>query len=285
MESKRNFAIFILSHGRANNVITLKTLKKQNYTGKWYIICDNEDKTLPEYVDKFGMDRVIVFDKAGIAKKIDEGDNFQNRKVILYARVACFEAAKALGLTHFLELDDDYTDFQYRYIEAGKMKVRKAQIGKVIPLYLDFLDSTDSLTIAFGQGGDMIGGTDAKNAQKCIGRKAMNSFFCRTDKPIPFVGRINEDVNMYTTCNTRGEKIFTYFPMMLTQKQTQSQKGGMTETYIDGGTYIKSFYSVMYSPSCVKIRMMGDNHRRIHHNIQWEHCAPKILDESIKKRR
>ena len=95
MESKRNFAIFILSHGRANNVITLKTLKKQNYTGKWYILCDNEDKTLPEYVDKFGMDRVIVFDKAGIAKKIDEGDNFQNRKVILYARVACFEVAKA----------------------------------------------------------------------------------------------------------------------------------------------------------------------------------------------
>ena len=57
-----NFAIFILSHGRANNVITLNTLKKCNYTGKKYIICDNEDEQIKLY-KKLEVDDVIVFDK------------------------------------------------------------------------------------------------------------------------------------------------------------------------------------------------------------------------------
>lgn len=89
---------------------------------------------------------------------------------------------------------------------------------------------------------------------------------------------------MYTVWGQQGEKIFTYFPMMVIQKQTQSQKGGLTEIYLDVGTYIKSFYSVMYSPSCVKVKMMGDKHMRIHHAIQWVYCSPRILPESYKKR-
>ena len=39
----KNFAVFILSHGRANNIITLEALKAGNYTGKTYIIIDDED--------------------------------------------------------------------------------------------------------------------------------------------------------------------------------------------------------------------------------------------------
>ena len=29
-----NFAVFILTHGRASNVVTLKTLKRQGYSGR-----------------------------------------------------------------------------------------------------------------------------------------------------------------------------------------------------------------------------------------------------------
>lgn len=112
----------------------------------------------------------------------------------------------------------------------------------------------------------------------------MNAFFCRTEKILPFAGRINEDTTMYTVCGQKGEKIFTYFPMMVVQKQTQSQRGGLTEIYLDVGTYIKSFYSVMHSPSCVKVKMMGDKHMRIHHAIQWAYCSPRILPERYKKK-
>lgn len=44
-----DFCVFILTHGRANNVITMDTLKKCGYTGKCYIVIDNEDDQEAEY--------------------------------------------------------------------------------------------------------------------------------------------------------------------------------------------------------------------------------------------
>lgn len=46
----------------------------------------------------------------------------------------------------------------------------------------------------------------------------------------------------------------------------------------------KSFYSVMYSPSCVKISLMGASHKRIHHQVTWNNAAVKILHEKYRKK-
>ena len=81
-----NFAVFILTHGRPNNVITYSTLLKQGYTGKIYLIIDNEDKTASKYYDIYGPDKVIMFNKLEIAKSFDHsaviGDwmPFENQK-------------------------------------------------------------------------------------------------------------------------------------------------------------------------------------------------------------
>lgn len=39
-----NFAVFILTHGRAENIITLKALEKAGYSGKTYLVIDDEDE-------------------------------------------------------------------------------------------------------------------------------------------------------------------------------------------------------------------------------------------------
>ena len=79
-------------------------------------------------------------------------------------------------------------------------------------------------------------------------------------------------------------KIFMSIPkIILNQKATQSNGGGMTDIYMDSGTYIKSFYAILFNPSCVKIRMMGRNHKRLHHSISWNNAIPAILDEKHKK--
>ena len=111
-----DFAVFILTHGRPDNVITYNTLQRQGYTGPLYIIVDNEDKTIDQYRKRFG-ERVIVFDKAAIAETFDEGDNFHDRRAVVYARNASFQIARNLGLTYFLQLDDDYREFKYRIDE------------------------------------------------------------------------------------------------------------------------------------------------------------------------
>jgi hypothetical protein len=73
----------------------------------------------------------------------------------------------------------------------------------------------------------------------------------------------------------------------LDQNQTQGTAGGMTEAYLESGTYVKSFYTVMYAPSCVKVGVMGDPRSgevRLHHVIDWPRTAPCILREKHKKR-
>ena len=276
-----NFAAFILTHGRPDNVKTYKTLKKCGYTGKIYLICDDEDTKLDEYKEKFK--NVLVFNKDEVKKNIDVADNFNKRNVILYARNVCFDFAEKLGLDYFLELDDDYTNFEFKYIEGDKLKSKKIKdLDYIFNLMLEYLETTNALTVAFGQGGDFVGG-----AQGCIKdgtkRKAMNSFFCKTKNKFKFIGSINEDVNTYTLLGSQGKLFLTILDIALEQLQTQSNKGGMTETYLDSGTYLKSFYSVMIMPSAVKIGLMGNKNMRIHHKIDWNRCVPKIINEKYKK--
>lgn len=57
----------------------------------------------------------------------------------------------------------------------------------------------------------------------------------------------------------------------------------MTDIYLDSGTYIKSFYSVICSPSNVKIGEIGTSHKRIHHSVNRAKTTPMILREKYKK--
>lgn len=53
--------------------------------------------------------------------------------------------------------------------------------------------------------------------------------------------------------------------------------GGLTDAYLDSGTYVKSFYSVIAVPNCVKISAMGSKDLRIHHKVDWNKAVPKLL--------
>ena len=47
------FAVFILTHGRPDNVVTYQTLGRSGYTGRIVVVIDDEDKTAKQYEDKF----------------------------------------------------------------------------------------------------------------------------------------------------------------------------------------------------------------------------------------
>lgn len=278
------FAVFILTHGRPHRVITYNTLRRQGYTGDIYIIVDNEDATIDEYRANYG-DKVIVFDKLAISKTFDTGDNFNDRRAVIYARNACFNIAWELGLDYFLQLDDDYQDFYYRFTgDLFYTDRRVKNLDGVFEAALEFYQSIPALSIAMGQGGDYIGGKQSTTGGRLwLKRKAMNTFFCSLSRPFRFVGRINEDVNTYVGLGNRGHLFFTFFNTKINQGDTQSNAGGMTELYLDSGTYVKSFYTVMYQPSCTKLYDMGESHKRIHHKINWRNAVPCILSEDHRK--
>lgn len=279
-----DFAVMILTHGRADRVYTLSSLRKGGYTGKVFFVLDNEDEQHDEYVSRYGQERIVVFDKDAQMRKCDTMDTFGKKGVILFARNACFELARELGLRYFLELDDDYTAFDMRFPRDGKLSAKPCRdLDRLFTAMVEFLEDSGALTVALSQGGDYIGGLKGKYYGKMLTRKAMNTFFCRTDRPIGFIGTINEDVNTYTTYGSRGERIFSVTQAAIVQKETQQNAGGMTGVYLDNGTYLKSFYTVMTMPSCVSIAMMGSSHRRIHHNVSWVNCVPMILNQKYRK--
>jgi len=288
----RRFAVFILTHGRAHYVYTYEALRKQGFTGEIYLVCDDEDKQIKQYVSLYGLDSVIVFNKQLAIESTDSGDNLKKRNSVVYARNINFKIAADLGLTHFWQLDDDYTRFDYSTNEKLQYITSENKINNlddVLLALMEFLDTTPFYSIAFAQGGDFIGGETCNLLRMMrkneIRRKVMNSFMFRVDRPVKFMGRINEDVNMYVEWGRRGNLFMTTPQLRLQQVVTQKNEGGLTEIYLDLGTYTKSFYSVMYAPSCVKIAEVGINDKRIHHVISWRHTVPKILDESHRKPR
>ena len=286
MKPNYKYAVFILTHGRPDKIITYKTLRNSGYTGNIYIICDDEDKSIHKYKEKYG-DKVIVFNKNEYENKFDKMDNFDGNKVIVYARNACYEIARSLELDYFFEYEDDYTQFQFRKVDGDSLRgFTIKNMDLVLESMIECLENTKSCTIAFAQGGDFIGGVNSflNNSYK---RKCMNTFIFKVDKnpknDLIFVGRMNDDVNTYLSQGKIGKLFFQISDICMVQLITQSNSGGNTEVYKEFGTYVKSFYSVIIEPSCCKISMMGRVDKRIHHKIKWNYAVPKILDEKWKK--
>lgn len=280
-----SFMVFILTHGRPDKVYTYETLKRSGYSGPIKLIVDNEDSKIEEYKKAY-PNQIEVFDKKAASKITDIGDNFPHRRGVVYARNYLFEIAKKLKVKSFLELDDDYTSFQFRFDNKLNYNYTKlTNLDGIFKSFINFLEKTNFITICWSQGGDFIGGENCDFAQKIkLKRKAMNSFFCLTSRPFKFFGRLNEDVTMYCNLGSKGYLVGTTNQISLQQKQTQTNAGGLTELYLDSGTYVKSFYSVLYNPSSIKVAILKDRERaRLHHSVNWNLTVPKILSEDHKK--
>lgn len=282
-----DYCVFILSYGRADKVKTYHELRSEGYTGEIRVVISDDDPQLGEYQARF-KDELITFNrkKALEVTKTDMMDQMEDLSGVILARNYLFTLASEQGFTHFLELDDDYVRFEFRFPSGKQLLTQKIKnLDRAFEATFDFLDRSGALTIAWSQGGDLIGGLSGGNYTKKILRKAMNSFFCRVDRPFKFFGRINEDTNMYCYYGSRGKLIMQITDIDVDQTTTQTVEHGMTDIYLDYGTYLKSFYSVMIQPSSVLVKQMGVVNFRWHHQIEWNATVPKILSNRYKKER
>lgn len=283
------FGVFILTHGRPDRQHTLATLRAGGYSGRVWLVIDDEDSTVDEYRRLHG-DAILTFSKADVAAEFDEGDQGRDRRSIFYARNASWRLARDLGLRYLLQLDDDYIGLYVRFDRAWRYRSHNArdaqQLDDVFAAGVEALVATGATAFALSQGGDHIGGFPPGKHLRVALRKAMNTFFLDVDFPFEFVGRVNEDVSTYTEGGRRGLLFLTTMLAQVNQTATQSGAGGMTGLYLASGTYLKSFFSVMYCPSAVRIGTLGDHrspHFRLHHTIDWERCAAKIVSERFRK--
>lgn len=290
---RNDFAAFILTYGRSNTVLTYYSLRFSGYTGRIVIMVDNEDSQLEKYKKKYG-DEVYVFDKREAAKSVDVCDNMDKRNSVVYARNYSFIAARELGIRYIWQLDDDCPAFHWsadneqNYLTTT-IESKIYDLDSVLEACLDFMIKANAKSVAFAQGGDFIGGGSGrffirwKNGE--LSRKAMNSLLLDANSPCVFRGRVNDDVNLYVEGGRRGDLFITVQRLRVQQPATQTKEGGCTDICLEVGTYVKSFYPVMVAPSCVKIAMMGEVNRRIHHYVQWKNAVPVIVNESFRKPR
>lgn len=164
MKSK-DFAVFILSHGRADTISTYRALRDGGYTGRTYVVIDNEDDQEDLYRQKFGDD-IIQFDKRDYLEKTDLGDLDTDRRIGVFARNFIQDEAKRLGYKFHLQLDDDVHGFGYRFVQDGRLRCVKCNHldevldGMVQIRSLKF--ETEELQEENHQGNAVVNYTDAR---------------------------------------------------------------------------------------------------------------------------
>lgn len=283
MKSENEYAVFILSHGRAENVRTIDMLKGGNYSGEWFIVIDDEDDEAEKYFELYG-DHVIQFCKKEIADQTDTCDLDTDRRVGVFARNFIIDEAKRRGYKYHLQLDDDFTRLDYRYVKKNRLVDKKCtQFDALFAAMLEFLKTTDTVWLSFGLSNYYLGGMKNTHVLDGLLRKTMGSFFMNTEKAPKFFCRMNDDITTNFMCTYRGALMFTFLPIQVLTPPTQHDSGGMTDIYQENGTYRKSFYSILHAPNFVMISRQGVKDKRVHHEIKWVSCAPKILNQRYKK--
>lgn len=166
------FAVFIFCWGRPNFDNTFQALRRQGYSGRIIMLCDDLDKTKDDYIKKYGAENVYIFNKRWVSKNCDPMNNFGKYDSTLYVENAMFDIAKELKLESFCSMCDDYNSFNHKR-EEGEIKT--FHLDTIFELMVTYLMNTPIKCLAFSQGGDHIGGYDPY--RRTSKRKVMNSFF------------------------------------------------------------------------------------------------------------
>ena len=274
-----NIAVFICTHGRPDEQYTLCALRHAGYTGRIYLVVDDEDDTVVGLY-KYGCE-IKQFCKQHYIDTVDIGRSDAKRKAILYAKCACEDFAKELDLDAFVIADDDITDFRYRYEEDGKLLTQYVtkNMDKIFEAYMQFILDGNICMTSFGTNQMFMGGS-ISDERKGEFRIPYNFLFRNTSIPFSWVSEMNEDT--ISVLVEHGNKYTIQLPFIkLEMKELMAgAKGGMTEFYNQMTTGTRIGTILMYSPSNVKYISTA---KKITHAIKRDNAFPKLISSHVKK--
>ena len=272
--------IYIISKGRPQ-CSTAKVLKKLNYPS-WFIVCGTNDETLSEYVDKWGKDRVIVFDWKKEIETTDTLDNFGFESMPSGAtpvRNATIRISKERGESRHWQLDDDYTAFgkfdcqQNKYIA---IKDGQELFNEMLAI-ANFGHKTGLPNVGFSLSSEV-------RPEKVYGfaPRVFNAHNMISDpeKAQFWRGRMNDDLINAIEVNRRGLREFSFRFLSVNMKPSQQESGGLTDIYREEGTVRKTAYAVLIAPNAVRLVIKFG---RYHHRVNWQLLKPCILNERYRK--
>lgn len=273
--------IYIISKGRPQ-CKTAETLKRMKYPGEWFIVCGNNDETLPEYQKLWG-DKVLVFDWYEEIKTTDTLDNFGFEKKGSGAcpvRNATRRISEERGEKRHWQFDDDYISFA-RY-DAKTKKNKTIKDGRILfsTMYriAEYGLKTEMPNIGF-----CLSTAEAIPTNRLSFAKRIFNAHNMPSDPASFqkwVSRMNDDTihAMNVWRSGRYEMQLKY--LQIGMKPSQMEKGGLSEMYKSDGTVRKTAYLFLIAPSASKLVI---RYGRYHHQVEWDRIVPKLIRTEYQK--
>lgn len=273
-------AIFIITHQRADKQLTLKMLKQSGYSGKVYLVVDDMDCQLQEYRKRYG-DNILIFSKKKYAEKVDTHINKFRTCSAVFARNACIDMAKEMGLSFYFVCDDDIRCIYVKDGRTGKMETHKiADIERVLSKLVEFMENTRVHAVAFADNSAYIGGANqhVRNGVKYVLTKFV---LCRTDDPVIYQSIMWEDqASCYRDLGV-GKIDFSIMFLAAATPPNEKGAGGCAEMYKSSTNYVNSFMVLMVRPDCVKI--VPGKEEKCRMRTRQNALHPMILHEKYRR--
>ena len=281
----KKFAIFILTHGRPHNQLTVKSLQDVGYTGDLYLVVDDQDETFDEYVNAVGADRVIVFNKDHFIRHTDVGLQVPVPKFAVFARNAIEHIAKSMGYKAFMMLDDDITNLRIRLPSGSSLKSYKinGQFDAIIDRAVDLVLSCDIACMGLGFCNLYIGGVENFNKENPRQRLCAEAFIRNTAHPINWRLNMVEDLITSIDAAIDGAVWFQFLPIQVEIKMSEGVvDGGNSDVYRQLGMYRISFMPVIAYPSSNAVKF---GKKSWISTTSPDKCIPKLISSRYRKER
>ena len=250
-----DFAIFIITHKHPDKQLTYDTLRNCGYTGKIYLVVDDTDSTIQQYIDNYGKDNVVIFNKNYYinSERFDNGTNDSVYACAVYARRAVEDIAKHLGYSYFVMADDDITKLSIRYPVSGKLKrLEITDLDSILDCYIDLVSNDGISCLGFGGVQNYFSGVDVFSENSLSKRLIPYWVFIRNAKY--FVNWTNwyaeDDIATYTN-NSLG-MVSTIVPYILAETEPIGT-GSMQDVYESNNSFIMAMSELRYFPNILLI--------------------------------
>lgn len=266
-----NFAYFIVSYGKPNNIKTLKELLRLNVQYPIYIVIGADDPCVEEYQKQF-KSNLILFDKNDYIDKVDElGWYSITHKVCTYSRLAVEDYAETAGIEYIGYLFDDINKFALRYIKQGKVaSISRFNLDMIIDMYIDLLNSSDKISIVGPPNSSFYIGISQDRQDDYSTRYGNFMIYSVKKQPKKYTASVLEDMHIILSENKVGNLSICPFGLHISAdapKITKDAYGDMS--YLE---WLEQ-YSIL----------MGITVSAANPQIKYSKFTPMIVDEKWRK--
>lgn len=280
---KNDNVVFICTHGRPHRQKTLETLHRCNYTGKWYLVLDDTDATIQEYIDTYGPENIIIFNKQHYIDTTDIGVNKGVFNIVAYARKAVEDIALDMGISGFIVADDDIEDLAFRWPEKEKVSYNKIyNLDGVISAILEFMLTCNISSLGLGNTSTYIKGLGAFEAEKLSKCRIPFTIIFRNVKyKVDWHSWYGEDICTAIYHQVRGQYWMNIIAAMYSQPKIASMSGGMAEAYKNNLEWERNWVVFSRNVSCIKIK---DYKGKATLYINKNEAFPNLISSKYKRR-